>query len=99
MGVLWSLYLGFLGAVLIPVSTSPEFEGDSSGVVVAVIFGIIALVILALSALAIVGGIFAVQRRKWGLALAGAIAAIFTSIVLGILATIFVSISKKDFAP
>lgn len=49
--------------------------------------------------LAIAGGIFALQRKTWGFALTGAICAIFSpGWVLGILATIFVSISKNEFA-
>jgi len=45
----------------------------------------------------IVGGVFALQRRKWGWALAGSIIAIFRSSVLGILATIFVAMAKDEF--
>jgi hypothetical protein len=48
--------------------------------------------------LALIGGIFAVQRRRWGWALAGSIAAIFSSLFpLGVIATIFVAIAKKEF--
>jgi len=54
----------------------------------AIIFGIIA----------IVGGIYALKRRIWGLALAGAICALIgPGGLLGILATIFVIIGKGEF--
>jgi len=46
--------------------------------------------------LAIVGGIYALQRRKWGLALAGSIAALFP-ILLGIVSITFIARSKKEF--
>ena len=53
-----------------------------------IIFGIIA----------IVGGIYALQRRIWGLALAGSICALIGPwFLLGILAIIFVSLGKREF--
>jgi len=45
----------------------------------------------------IIGGIYALQRRKWGWALAGSIIAIFRSSILGILATIFVAMARDEF--
>jgi hypothetical protein len=45
----------------------------------------------------IVGGVYALQRRKWGWALAGSITAILGSFVLGILATTFVALAKEEF--
>ena len=48
--------------------------------------------------LAIVGGIYALQRKIWGLALAGSIAAFFTpSWVLGVAAIVFTALSKNEF--
>lgn len=53
-----------------------------------IVFGIIA----------IVGGICALMRRVWGLALAGSIFALIGPwFVLGILAIIFVSLGKGEF--
>ena len=53
---------------------------------------------LLIAVLALVGGIFAVQRKRWGWALAGSIAAIFSFILLGIPAVILIAISKNEFA-
>jgi len=47
---------------------------------------------------AIVGGIFAMRRRAWRLALTGAILAIVSMPFLGIPATIFVAKGKKEFS-
>jgi len=55
---------------------------------VSLVFGIIALV----------GGIQAIRRRAWGLALAGSILALPSSFILGLLSIIFVSTGKKEFA-
>jgi hypothetical protein len=49
--------------------------------------------------MAVIGGIFAVQRKQWGLALAGSIAAFFPAWILGLLAVIFVAISHDEFQP
>ena len=53
--------------------------------------------ILIIAILSLIGGIYAIQRKKWGLALAGSIAAIFGSSIMGILATIFTAMSKDEF--
>jgi hypothetical protein len=47
--------------------------------------------------LAIVGGIFALQRKIWGLGLAGSIAATVTGSVLGIASIVFMALSKDEF--
>jgi hypothetical protein len=48
--------------------------------------------------LTIIGGVFALQRRKWGWALAGSIIAIIgQTCLLGIASTIFVAIAKDEF--
>jgi len=45
-----------------------------------------------------VGGIYALQRKIWGLALAGSIAAFFSpSWVLGVAAIVFTALSKNEF--
>jgi hypothetical protein len=59
---------------------------------------IIILVINLIAAIfPIVGGAFALQRRRWGWALAGSIISILGFFPLGILATIFVSMAKDEF--
>ena len=52
---------------------------------------------LIIAILALVGGIFAVQRKQWGLALAGSIAAILSLFPLGIASTVLTAISKEEF--
>ena len=63
----------------------------------------IAIPLAILSGLSLTGGIYALQRKLWGWALAGSISAILCSIPLlgglpvGITATIFVALSKNEF--
>jgi len=53
--------------------------------------------LIGIGIVAIIGGIYAMRRRAWGFALTGAILAIICGGPLGILATIFVSMGKKEF--
>ena len=53
--------------------------------------------LLILGILALIGGIYALRRKVWGLALAGSIATVLFSQLLGILAIIFVALSEDEF--
>jgi hypothetical protein len=57
---------------------------------------IVGVPLIVLGIIAIVGGVSAMGRKSFGLSLAGAICAL-PSNILGILAVIFVSLSKKEF--
>ena len=52
---------------------------------------------ILLGVVALLGGIFALRRRFWGLALAGSICALSGATVLGILAIIFVAMGRNEF--
>ena len=56
--------------------------------------------LIAMGVIALIGGIFALRRRVWGFALAGAIVAlplIPAGTALGIMSIIFLSKSRKEF--
>jgi hypothetical protein len=57
--------------------------------------------LLVMAAIAIIGGIFALIKKFWGIALAGAICAIFSPAtwILGVASTVLVSIAKHEFQP
>jgi len=62
------------------------------------ILAVLAVPIIIIGIIALVGGIYALRRRVWGLALAGAICSLFGPwVLLGILAIIFVSLGKGEF--
>ena len=85
--------------ILLRLAPSPFRPGDWWGHVIPCIpfwFIILGLPLLALGVVAIVGGVSALRRKNFGLSLAGAICAL-PSNVLGILAIVFVSLSKKEF--
>jgi hypothetical protein len=61
-------------------------------------FGGLRLIWLAASVLAIVGGVLAIKRKNWLLALTGTAASIIClPMILGVAATILVALSKKEF--
>ena len=60
--------------------------------------GVLAVPMMVFGLLAIVGGVFAIQKKVWGLALVGSISALmWPYTLLGILSIIFVSLGKREF--
>jgi hypothetical protein len=53
--------------------------------------------LVALGILAIVGGVYALRRRIWGLALAGSLCSFIFLFPLGIPAIVFVTMGKGEF--
>ncbi|MFC2069077.1 hypothetical protein ACFLTP_08765 [Chloroflexota bacterium] len=87
-----STFFGFgviTGVLGIPIGPIPGFV---PGIVLGT--GIFTLIV---AVLALIGGIFAVQRKQWGWALTGSIAAIFIFFFLGVPAVILAAISKNEF--
>jgi len=97
------LALIIIGIVAVAVASSPadwgyipSFGPVEAGLTVTV--WLVSLVFLAvLGILPLLGSIYAFKRRKWGLALAGSIVAIFGLVIFGILSTIFIALSREEF--
>jgi len=63
------------------------------------LLGAIGWLPIAFGIVVIIGGVYALQRKVWGMALAGAICALIWPLTaLGIAAIIFVILSKQEFA-
>lgn len=92
-----SLMGGLVVAAILSASSSFYYYGSTNLAAAAV--WIIFIPYFIICALAIAGGVFALQRRIWGLALAGAIAAFLTlwAWPLGVAAIVLISISKPEF--
>jgi len=92
-GLVIAVFGGVAGGILSVIGL-----GGLGGIVVAV-----GVTVLILGVIAIVGGVNAMKRKSWGLALAGSICAVFClgpfaiPTILGILAIIFVAIGKGEF--
>ncbi len=98
--------LGFIGVIIaiIFLNAVSYWWGEiESGVYpltsqyIALILIFVAVFLAVTGILSLVGGISALQRKRWGLALAGSIISIFGSLLLGIPAIIFTAISKQEF--
>ena len=95
LGVLWALgsFIGF--SVISSMMGFPEM-GEVPGFVPGIILAM-AIPTLLIAVLALVGGIFGVQRKHWGWALAGSIAAIIAFLPLGIASTVLTAQSRGEF--
>jgi hypothetical protein len=88
--ILIILFLFVIGSLIIRFTESGIFDFNLS-----LVFMVVPALIIA--ALAIAGGVFAIQRRKWRWALAGSIVAALVPIALGMVAIILVVLSKNEF--
>ena len=87
---------GLLGAIIVGV-----IGGTIGGLElipgVGMLLAAIEIPLIIIAIIAIVGGIYALKRRIWGLALAGAICSLLSVWFLGIPAIIFVILGKGGF--
>ena len=105
-----SIIVGFVGLIagivaIIVTGLYPwSMWGYSLELEIAPLVGAGVAITIILGIVTIVGGAFAIRRRIWGLALAGAICAFLSpplapiGAVLGVLAIIFVVLGKREFA-
>jgi uncharacterized membrane protein HdeD (DUF308 family) len=63
-----------------------------------IFYSIIGILFVLVGILGIVGGVFALRKKNWGVALAGAIAGCVTFFPCGIPAIIFVTLAKPEFS-
>lgn len=98
VGVCAGLVLLMIGGTLSGILAAIGIPGYLSFLTLPV-FGSAAAPTLIMGVIAIIGGAYAVRRRLWPLALAGAICAVFPSqmTVVGVLAIIFVVMGKDEF--
>ncbi len=96
--------LTLLGAVFSSLFTvvffSSSYDGYSGQEYSALAFWLAVFIpLLIVSLLAIVGGIFALKKKSWGLALAGSICSLLTlwAWPLGIASIVFIALSKPNF--
>ena len=96
MGISFVLILLFMGNLINSIDGGePVPEGFFN--IMFAMYSIIGFVFVAIGALAIIGGIFSIRKKNWGLSLAGAIAASLSFYYCGIIAVIFVCLGKEEF--
>jgi hypothetical protein len=90
-GLAATLFLGFV------LSAVPELREDEVGLlVVQGVLGFAVLATLTLSLLALVGGVSAIQRRRWGWTIAGSVASTLICPPLGVPAIILVVLAEPE---
>jgi uncharacterized membrane protein len=94
---LFSLFFVFLGLAALKTTVGADMlPGVPANLIAAVIIAVGAFFI-CIDILAIVCGIYTLLRRKWWVALTGAIAAFLASWIIGIAAIVFTVMSKKEY--
>ncbi len=96
MFVVIGLLTAFGGGILSIVRIADMMPIWLSGMVHGVLI-IMAILLAVLSSLPLIGGVYAIQRKAWSLALTGSVVAILSIPPLGIVATVLVSLSRNEF--
>ncbi len=100
-GLFYLIYPIWMSSLLSSIESEPGYYGDraldSVMALTWAIFIAFFLFYLILGGLGIAGGIAAIKKKAWGLALAGAIAASLSFYWTGIVAVIFVSMAQPEF--
>ena len=96
MGLIIAIFIIAVGNINIMRFLPPE---DAPFIMPILTPPLIALLVLSIieAVFPIIGGIFALQRRRWGWALAGSVIAILRILPLGVASTIFVAMAKDEF--
>lgn len=91
-------FLAGLGTLIGGTFIDDLFSGTAS-YFASVTGQILGSVLMVLGIISIIGGIMCLRRQRWGMGIAGAITALFPApaFLLGILALIFVTISRDEF--
>lgn len=88
--------LGVLGIFIAIIVLS--FPGSEElPINISLILWVIAIPLAVVGILAIIGGIFNLQRKSWNWALVGSIASIFPAFYLGIASVVLTALSKNEF--
>ncbi len=87
LGLLVLLAVGFM----MPFSTSRMNVANPIA-----LFAVVGGLLVILGVLAVVGGVYTLQRKNFGLCLAGAIAALLPFDFLGLASVILVALSRKE---
>lgn len=97
LGIISGVGMLFVCFWLILAGGITSIIGNVPTWVTGLLFGL-ALPFALLAILAVIGGIYAIRRKAWGLALAGSISAFFCCFILGIIAIPLIAISHSEFS-
>jgi hypothetical protein len=102
-GILGGLALMVVGVLfaglmrLADSASSSRLTPEQFGTIFGLIYGGMGLFLLLFGVLALVGGINAVKKKHWGLALAGAVGGTLSFFPVGVMAVVFTAMAKPEF--
>ena len=82
----------FVASFVIPISQGSGFAVNAS-----ILFLAIVVPLAIIGILAVIGGIYALQRKTFGLAVTGSIAAFLPFSLLGLASIILIALSRDEF--
>jgi hypothetical protein len=91
------LAIGLGGAAVL--GSVPDPDANRVAFLPAVIFLPLAFIAFVTGIAAIAGGVSALNRRRWGMAVVGAVAAVLGFFPIGVLAVIFTILAEPEFRP
>ncbi len=97
VGAVPLLVLGLGGAVILGMVPDPD--ANRVAFLPALVFLPLALIAFLTGMAAVAGGIAALNRRRWGLAVVGAVAAVLAFFPVGIAAVVFTILAEPEFHP
>ena len=93
--------IGFIGLLIASIAlgwTAADVTGWLPGMsIVLSVLIILCVLLLFAGVLVLQGGIYAVQRKKWGWALVGSLCALIPTFVLGLAAIMLITLSRDEF--
>ncbi len=95
IGLVIAIVAGDIGKSILD-TCPPEYLSSVEPLIPTILIILLLLAIIVVL-FPIIGGVFALQRVKWGWALAGSIIAIIAIFPLGVASTIFVVMAKDEF--
>ena len=95
IGLVFAIVVGDIRKDILTICP-PEYLPSVTPLIPTILI-ILLLLFIIQTVFPIIGGVFALQRMKWGWALAGSIIAIVAMFPLGVASTIFVVMAKGEF--
>lgn len=103
-GIVGGLLCLTMGIFFQSFANDPSMFGDIAGTdeqfvaIFTVIYCVAGVFCLLLGVLGVVGGVFALQRKHWGWALAGAITGCLSFLPVGVGAVVLLAMGRSEFA-
>jgi len=90
--------LGILGALIwVAIGGFIAASGEADALAVSTVYAVLGVIGVPVGILAIVGGVRALAMKSFGWAITGGICALLCGGLLGLLALIFIAVSKAEF--